>query len=138
MIFLLAAALSCLAPGGTMVIKGYVTVPASYTPGSIFAVVAEQGGYWRKVAWECDEQSIQWPRNERLVAVLPDSSRVPCDMLLAMSADKLEPRNLLTGEVLNVSDLHRKPLDGKQAVMLFVRFPGLRTDPVAIEVSQGR
>jgi len=72
------------------------------------------------------------------VAVLPDSSRVPCDALMAMSADKLEPRNLLSGEVLNVSDLHRKPLNGKQAVMLFVRFPGLRQDPVAIEVSQGR
>ena len=112
-------------------------MPLRWTPESIFGVMERHPGTWRKVAWECGNTPVWWPAGYRLVAVLKDSSRVPCDTLLAIAEGGKSPVPIpIRTGLLAVGTFHRsrRPFNGRSAVPLFALFTGLRTDPVAIEV----
>lgn len=142
MILLLAAALSCLTPQGyTLTLRGephgqpgWGAQAASHRQGLIWQRLEDSPGGWRKLSLELSGSVLTWPRGQRLIAILADSSRVPADQLFALTPD-LNPVDL-GGEPVAIAsqDLFLKPLGRGTAVMCFVRFPGLQRDPVAITV----
>jgi hypothetical protein len=143
MIWILAAALSCLTPAGNTLRLGreptdMLTLQAM-TLGSQERLQTEwfvnrNGSGWRRLALESDT-ALVWPRGQRVIAIMADSSRTVSDMLLAMTPLPAQaPIFLGQWDVILRPDetLYDRTKWGTLAFGLYARFPGIKDRPVRI------
>lgn len=99
------------------------------------ARIAQKPGGWYRLAMEVGELPVLWPAGQKVVAVLPDSSRVVCEELFATTPGWEErPVDLGRAAVMLEPGGLRRVKGRRKELELLVRFPGLRSDPAAIEV----